>query len=130
MTLGDYIAAYRHKEGYSQREFAKKCNLSNGYISMLERGFNPKTKEPIKPAIPQIKKLADGMGISIMELFETVDDMPVDMSVIFDSNVLKNGPDEVILTEAEKLMLQLFRQIPEDKQPLAIDLLRTALKMK
>jgi hypothetical protein len=56
--------------------------------------------------------------------------MPVDMSVIFDSNVLKNGPDEVILTEAEKLMLQLFRQIPEDKQPLAIDLLRTALKMK
>ena len=80
MTLGDYIAAYRHKENLSQREFAKKCHLSNGYISMLERGFNHKTKEPIKPALPQIKKLADGMGISVMALFESVEDMPVDIS--------------------------------------------------
>ena len=129
MTLGDYISAYRHKENYSQREFAKKCHLSNGYISMLERGFNHKTKEPIKPSLPQIKKLADGMGISIMELFEAVDDLPVDISAVPDENVLSRGPDEVSLTEAEELMLQLFRQIPEDKQPLAIDLLRTALKM-
>ena len=130
MTLGDYIAAYRRKENYSQREFAKKCHLSNGYISMLERGFNHKTKEPIKPALPQLKKLADGMGITIMELFEAVDDMPVDISIVSESYDFGRGPGEVSLTEAEDLMLQLFRQIPEDKQPLAIDLLRTALKMK
>jgi hypothetical protein len=42
----------------------------------------------------------------------------------------KKSPGEIDLTEAEELMLHLFRQIPEDKQPLAIDLLRTALKMK
>ena len=96
---------------------------------MLERGFNHKTKEPIKPALPQLKKLADGMSITIMELFDAVDDMPVDISVVSEANALGRGPDEVSLTEAEELMLQLFRQIPEDKQSVAIDLLRTALKM-
>lgn len=34
------------------------------------------------------------------------------------------------LSEGEKLVLQLFRQIPEDKQAAAIELLRAALKMK
>ena len=34
------------------------------------------------------------------------------------------------LSEGEKLMLQLFRQIPEDKQTEALDLLRVALRMQ
>ena len=34
------------------------------------------------------------------------------------------------LNEGEKLVLQLFRQIPEDKQTEALDLLRVALRMQ
>jgi transcriptional regulator with XRE-family HTH domain len=34
------------------------------------------------------------------------------------------------LSEGEKLVLQLFRQIPEDKQTEALDLLRVALRMQ
>jgi transcriptional regulator with XRE-family HTH domain len=34
------------------------------------------------------------------------------------------------LSEGEKLLLELFRQIPEDRQPEALDLLRVALKMQ
>ena len=34
------------------------------------------------------------------------------------------------LSEGEKLVLQLFRQIPEDRQPEALDLLRVALRMQ
>lgn len=40
------------------------------------------------------------------------------------------SPNELQLTEGEKLMLQLFRQIPVDRQPEALDLLRVALKMQ
>lgn len=40
------------------------------------------------------------------------------------------SPSEPELTEGEKLMLELFRQIPEDRQPEALDLLRVALKMQ
>lgn len=34
------------------------------------------------------------------------------------------------ITEGEKLMLELFRKIPEDRQPAALELLRAALKMQ
>lgn len=39
-------------------------------------------------------------------------------------------PSEPELTEVEKLALELFRRIPEDKQEEALDLLRVALKMQ
>ena len=42
----------------------------------------------------------------------------------------KNYPSEPKLTEVEKLALELFRRIPEDKQSEALDLLRVALKMQ
>ena len=42
----------------------------------------------------------------------------------------KDSPTEPQLSEGEKLMLQLFRQIPEDRQQAALDLLRAALKMQ
>jgi transcriptional regulator with XRE-family HTH domain len=42
----------------------------------------------------------------------------------------EKSPSEPELTEGEKLMLDLFRQIPEDRQPEALELLRVALKMQ
>ena len=42
----------------------------------------------------------------------------------------ENYPSEPQLTEVEKLALELFRRIPEDKQSEALDLLRVALKMQ
>ena len=80
MKLGDLIRSYRESHDISQRQFALRCDLSNGYISILEKGINPNTQRPVTPTIPQLKKLADGMGISLSELFEQVDDMPVDFA--------------------------------------------------
>jgi transcriptional regulator with XRE-family HTH domain len=42
----------------------------------------------------------------------------------------EDSPSEPQLTEGEKLMLELFRKIPEDRQAEALDLLRVALKMQ
>ena len=42
----------------------------------------------------------------------------------------ENYPSEQQLTEVERLALELFRKIPEDKQAEALDLLRVALKMQ
>ena len=42
----------------------------------------------------------------------------------------ENSPSELQLTEGEKTMLELFRKIPIDRQPEALDLLRVALKMQ
>lgn len=42
----------------------------------------------------------------------------------------EDSPSEPELTEGEQLMLELFRKIPKDRQPEALDLLRVALKMQ
>ena len=42
----------------------------------------------------------------------------------------KSSPSELQLTEGEKLMLELFRRIPEDRQAAALELLRAALKLQ
>ena len=41
-----------------------------------------------------------------------------------------DSPSEPVLTEGEKTMLELFRKIPVERQPEALDLLRVALKMQ
>lgn len=79
MTLRELITQYRSEHGLSQRQFAMQCSLSNGYISMLERGLNPKTQLPLTPTLPALKKLATGMGISLSELISVADDMPVSL---------------------------------------------------
>lgn len=80
MTLGEFIRKYREEHDLSQRQFASICGLSNGYISALELGINRKTGKPIIPQLVQIKKLADGMGMTMMDLLEAVDDMPIDIN--------------------------------------------------
>ena len=42
----------------------------------------------------------------------------------------KISPNEPTLTEGEKMVLELFRKIPEDRQAEALDLLRVALRMQ
>ena len=39
-----------------------------------------------------------------------------------------NSPDAIKLTEGETLLLELFRQIPEDAQKMYLEVLRAALK--
>ena len=79
MTLSDLVQEYRREHGLSQRQFASVCGLSNGYISMLERNVNPKTGQPVTPSLPALKKIADGMGITLTDLFTRTDDIPVDL---------------------------------------------------
>ncbi len=80
MKLGDLIREYRQEHDLSQRQFADKCGLSNGYISILEKGINPNTGKPLIPTLPQYSKLAKGLDLTIMEMWDIVDDMPIDIA--------------------------------------------------
>ena len=81
MLLGEYIKNYRASHGdISQRTFAKMSGISCGYISMLENNVNPRTGLPISPTIDMYQKVAAATGVSLNELFATVES-PVDLSV-------------------------------------------------
>ena len=123
MTLGQIIKQYRTEHHLSQRQFAILCGVSNGYISMLEEGKNPKTNEPIIPSLMTLKKLASAMAMTLDELMIAADEMPITLSLDIEANLpeidlqlFASGEKYEALTEAESEILKLFRMRPEEKQ--------------
>ena len=80
MELRDIIIRYRHDHGLSQRAFAKRCGLSNGFIAMIEAGSNPRTGRPIMPSFKNIQALAEGMDMTSKALISAADDMIINVS--------------------------------------------------
>jgi len=70
MHLGEIISNYRTENKITMEEFANKCGLSKGYISMLERNENPKTKKTIIPTLETINRVADVIGIDLDTLLK------------------------------------------------------------
>lgn len=118
MTIGDIIREYRQANNLSQRQFALKCNISNGYISMLERGVNPKTHESITPSLPALKAISKAMGMSLNELLATIDDMPIDIASEELNAATSREPvdidydNEITLSEHEKVLVIAYRSNP------------------
>lgn len=109
MKLSAIIADYREKMQISQREFARRCDLSNSYISFLEKETNPKTGRPMVPTLVQYKKIATGMNMTVQQLFEMLDDdAPVDLNPSV--NVLRSPVSSFgYLSEEEQALLSAFR---------------------
>ena len=97
-----------------QADLARLTGISKGGISNYVTGrYEPKSDI--------ISKLAAALNVSEMWLWGY--DVPIERKS-------KIPPSEMSLTEGEKLMLELFRKIPEDKQAAALEMLRAALKMQ
>ena len=63
--LGRRIRELRTKAGLSQEKFALQIGMDRTYFASVEAG-----KRNI--AICNIKKIADGLGVSLSELFEGI----------------------------------------------------------
>ncbi len=70
MNLGDIIKEYRVKYGVTMDDFAQMSGLSKGYISMLEKNENPRTKLPIMPTTKTLQAVSQAMNMSIGELMD------------------------------------------------------------
>ncbi len=114
MTLKDFLIQYRTEHDLSQRQFAAICGLSNSYISMLERERNPTTGEKIVPTLQAFEKLARGMGITLEDIFDTIEDTPVD---------LRFHP-EGDAPEDERELIAALRRIPPEKRREALRYLK------
>ncbi len=116
MTLQEFIIQYREEHNLSQRELAKKCGLSNGYISMLESGKNPNTNEPIIPKIDVFVRMASGTNMTVDELLTIIDDTPCEIQdelVHYKSLFSVSGT----LTDHETEVITAYRDQP-DKRPI------------
>lgn len=110
MSVGQRIKSAREQKNMTLEEVAKRCETTKQTIYKYEN--------EIVTNIPYDK---------IVLLSKALDVSP---SYLFGWEEKESSPSEPQLTEGEQLMLELFRLIPEDQQPAALDMLRAALKMQ
>lgn len=114
MKLGEFVEKYIREHKISQRQFAKKCGMSSGYISMIVNGVNPRSNTPIVPTLKSLNGIARGMNMTIDELLAEIDDMLVDMS--FDKNKSADSAERERIAE----FVDLFAQLSDDQQRMLI----------
>ena len=123
MTLSEYIKNYRLENKISQRQLAADCSLSTGYISLIEKEYNPQTGKKMIPTLEVLNKLAKGMKMPLDELLSSCDDMQVTLS-----------KEEKIIAEHDvsaikRKMIDLILSLPDEKIELLYKISQAALEL-
>lgn len=108
MSLGDFIKKYREEHDLSTRAFAAKVGISHQYVGILESGINNDGK-PVSPTMSTYTKIANGLGMSEMELLSMVDD-----------NVTVNP----VMTDDQRELLSIIQQLRPDQTDALLTLAR------
>lgn len=101
------LAYYLEKSGRDQKVVAE-------VVGVAPSTFNEWMKAKKYPRIDKIEMLANYFGVLKSDLIEEVSE---------------NGysPSEPQLTEGEKILLDLFRRVPESDQQMVLNMIRAAL---
>lgn len=97
MELRTFINSYRKKHDLTMEEFAKLASLSKGYISMLERGYNPQTGKKITPSISALNNIAKAAGTDLDFLLKVLDDIEVSLDSPIQSLSHTNQQEEQLI---------------------------------
>lgn len=109
MEIGEKIRNRRMELGWSQRDLAFKMGYTNNStIAKIEQG---------KVDVSQSRVLQ----------FSKVLNVPIAYLIDWDDSEGEPTSDEIVLTEGELLLLDLFNRVPKDKQQLVLQMIRAAL---
>lgn len=103
------LSYYVKRSGREQKEIAE-------VVGVAPSTFNEWVKGKKYPRIDKIEILANYFRIQKSDLIE--------------DKAEKKPPEEPRLTEGEKMLLDLFRLVPENNQQMILDMIRVALKKK
>ena len=78
-------------------EFAKLASLSKGYISMLERGYNPQTGKKIIPSISALNNIAKAAETDLDYLLKVLDDIEVSLDSPAQSLMITNQQEKQLI---------------------------------
>ena len=106
------------KKGISRQDLSKVLGVS--YFTISDWVIGKKY-----PRMDKVEMLADYFGVLKSELIEKRMKSDVPFSLRLFGREEKETPQ---ITEGEKMLLDLFRQIPEDAQKMYLEVLRAALK--
>ncbi len=103
------LKRYMEVKGKNRNDISEALGISYFTVSDWVNGKK-------YPRMDKVEKLANYFGIQKSDLIE--------------NKVEKKSPEEPKLSEGEKIMLDLFRRVPEDQQQLVLGMIRAALNMK
>ena len=102
-------------KGMKQSDLCRLTKIPKSALSQYISGaFEPKQD--------RIYLMAQALNVSEIWL--------MGLDVPMERQVKKSSPSESKLSEGEKMLLDLFRRVPEDKQELVLQMISLALKTK
>ena len=122
MELKTFINSYRTEHNLTMEQFAKLASLSKGYISMLEKGYNPQTGKKIIPSISALNNIAIATGTDLDHLLKIIDDIEVSLD--------SPAQDMIISNPQEEQLIIGYRNLTEDNQKELLAYLDMKLNMR
>lgn len=122
MELKTFINSYRTEHNLTMEQFAKLASLSKGYISMLEKGYNPQTGKKIIPSISALNNIAIATGTDLDHLLKIIDDIEVSLD--------SPAQDMIISNPQEEQLIIGYRNLTEDNQKELLAYLNMKLNMQ
>ncbi|MCK8061192.1 MULTISPECIES: helix-turn-helix domain-containing protein [unclassified Fusibacter] len=108
MNIGNKIKRLRLENNLTQEELASRCDLSKGFISLMERDLT-------SPSIATLVDILDTLGTNLNEFFSEEHDE----KIVF-------GPEDIFTTQNEELGHQVSWLISNsqknDMEPILIEL--------
>ena len=100
------LKRYMEVKGKSRNDISEALGISYFTVSDWVNGKK-------YPRMDKVEKLANYFGIQKSDLIE--------------DKAKKNPPEEPKLSEGEKILVDLFRRVPEDQQEFVLRMIRAAL---
>ena len=117
MTLGEFVKSYRVSHGMSQRAFAEFANISNQYVSLLEKGVNNDGK-PLSPTMSTFSKIAYAVDIPLNDFLGMLSGNVAISSSDIDSNEFcceeLSSPPSLSDEQLDDLFIQLIADKDKD----------------
>ncbi len=109
------IKELRQAKGLTLEQVATVVGVGKSTVRKWETGMIANMKRD------KIAALAKALGTTPAYLMGWTEDI---------KKVENNSPEELVLSEGEKMLLDLFRQVPEEQQQLVLGMIRAALNTK
>ena len=112
-TRAERIKLLIEDSGKSYQELERITGIKKSSLQRYASGTTAKIPLDV------IEKLSKTFNVSQAYLMGWTEDY---------KDVPKNSPDQIKLTEGEKLLLDLFRQIPEENRGMVLEMIRAAVR--
>ena len=124
-TIAKNIKTFREDAKMSQTEFANLLGVDEVTVCNIESGNHIPSKEMIFRICDILKTTPDFLNGTIEELFEN-GDTDAEYRLLRQQQPLVTTESE--LTDGERILIELFRKLPDEAQKMYLEILRTSLK--